>query len=127
MNILFVNPPSPDGYIYIRDTNRSGRRSRANTIWPQTSLAMLAAVFFPIFAIARFRDKGFFQRFKTPARWAATVKQLTCDSKPDDGQNDREKHKPHIGRILPVRVSSWIFRHQRDGHAQDAKQPAQKR
>lgn len=45
MNILFVNPPSPDGYVYIRDINRSGRRSRENTIWPQTSLAMLASVF----------------------------------------------------------------------------------
>ncbi len=45
MRILFVNPPSPDGYIYIRDINRSGRRSRERTIWPQTSLAMLASVF----------------------------------------------------------------------------------
>ena len=45
MNILFVNPPSPDGFIYIRDINRSGRRSRERTIWPQTSLAMLASMF----------------------------------------------------------------------------------
>lgn len=45
MNILFVNPPSPDNYIYIRDINRSGRRSKERTIWPQTSLAMLASVF----------------------------------------------------------------------------------
>lgn len=43
-DILFVNPPSPDGHIYIRDINRSGRRSRERTIWPQTSLAYLAAV-----------------------------------------------------------------------------------
>ncbi len=42
--VLFVNPPSPDGYIYIRDINRSGRRSRERTIWPQTSLAYLAAI-----------------------------------------------------------------------------------
>jgi len=45
MNILFVNPPSPDNYIYIRDINRSGRRSKERTIWPQTSLAMMASVF----------------------------------------------------------------------------------
>ena len=45
MNILFVNPPSPDNFIYIRDINRSGRRSKERTIWPQTSLAMMAAVF----------------------------------------------------------------------------------
>jgi len=42
--VLFVNPPSPDGHIYIRDMNRSGRRSRERTIWPQTSLAYLAAI-----------------------------------------------------------------------------------
>lgn len=40
---LFINPPSPDRYIYIRDVNRSGRRSREGTIWPQTSLAYIAA------------------------------------------------------------------------------------
>ncbi len=45
LRLLFVNPPSPDGNVYIRDTNRSGRLSREGTIWPQTSLAMLAAVF----------------------------------------------------------------------------------
>lgn len=43
-DVLFVNPPSPDRYVYIRDLNRSGRRSRERTIWPQTSLAYLAAV-----------------------------------------------------------------------------------
>lgn len=41
---LCINPPSPDGAVYIRDINRSGRRSRERTIWPQTSLAYLAAV-----------------------------------------------------------------------------------
>lgn len=45
MNLLFINPPSPDGYVIIRDINRSGRRSKERTIWPQTSLAMLASVF----------------------------------------------------------------------------------
>jgi anaerobic magnesium-protoporphyrin IX monomethyl ester cyclase len=44
IDALFVNPPSPDGHVYIRDINRSGRRSRERTIWPQTSLAYLAAV-----------------------------------------------------------------------------------
>ena len=44
IDVLFVNPPSPDEHVYIRDINRSGRRSRERTIWPQTSLALLAAV-----------------------------------------------------------------------------------
>ena len=45
MRILFINPPSTDGHIYFRDINRSGRRSREKTLWPQTSLAMMAAMF----------------------------------------------------------------------------------
>ena len=43
VDILFVNPPSPDGRIYIRDIDRSGRYSREDTIWPQSNLAYLAA------------------------------------------------------------------------------------
>jgi radical SAM superfamily enzyme YgiQ (UPF0313 family) len=42
--VLFVNPPSPDGHIYIRDVNRHGRRSNEMMIWPQTNLASLAAM-----------------------------------------------------------------------------------
>jgi len=45
LRLLFINPPSPDKFVYIRDINRSGRRSAERTIWPQTSLAMLASVF----------------------------------------------------------------------------------
>ncbi|NLF68186.1 MAG: radical SAM protein [Candidatus Anammoximicrobium sp.] len=43
-DILIVNPPSPDGHVYIRDVCRWGRRSRERMIWPQTSLAYLAAM-----------------------------------------------------------------------------------
>jgi radical SAM superfamily enzyme YgiQ (UPF0313 family) len=44
VDFLFVNPPSPDGSLIIRDLNRSGRTSREKIIWPQTSLALLAAM-----------------------------------------------------------------------------------
>jgi len=44
IDILLVNPPSPDGSIIIRDFNRSGRTSKERIIWPQTSLAYLAAM-----------------------------------------------------------------------------------
>lgn len=44
IRILLINPPSPDKFIYIRDTNRSGRRSVERTVWPQVSLAMIAGV-----------------------------------------------------------------------------------
>ena len=44
VDVLIVNPPSPDGYMYIRDVCRWGRKSREKMIWPQTSLAYLAAM-----------------------------------------------------------------------------------
>ncbi len=43
-DVLIVNPPSPDGHVYIRDMCRWGRKSREKMIWPQSSLAYLAAV-----------------------------------------------------------------------------------
>jgi len=45
LDVLLVNPPSPSGDPYIRDIHRVGRNSREGTIWPQTSLAQLAAMF----------------------------------------------------------------------------------
>ena len=43
-DVLIVNPPSPDGHVYIRDVCRWGRKSRERMVWPQTSLAYLAAM-----------------------------------------------------------------------------------
>lgn len=45
VDILFVNPPAPDGAIWIRSQHRVGRRSREGMVWPQVSLAQLAALF----------------------------------------------------------------------------------
>ena len=44
VDVLIVNPPSPDGHVYIRDMCRWGRKSREKMIWPQTSLAYIAAM-----------------------------------------------------------------------------------
>lgn len=43
-DVLFLNPPSPDGGVFIRDLCRVGRRSQERIIWPQTCLAQLAAM-----------------------------------------------------------------------------------
>ena len=51
VDILLVNPPSPDGGIWIRSQHRVGRRSRENMIWPQVSLAQLAALLVPDYTI----------------------------------------------------------------------------
>jgi radical SAM superfamily enzyme YgiQ (UPF0313 family) len=52
VDILFVNPPAPDGDIWIRSQHRVGRRSRENMIWGQVSLAQLAAVMYPDYSVA---------------------------------------------------------------------------
>src|SRR5919201_153916 len=51
VDVLLVNPPSPDGAIWIRTQHRVGRRSRENMIWPQVSLAQLAAMIHPEYTV----------------------------------------------------------------------------
>ncbi|MGH2457756.1 MAG: hypothetical protein ACRDIY_02685 [Chloroflexota bacterium] len=52
VDVLFVNPPSPDGGIWIRTQHRVGRRSREEMIWPQVSLAQHAAMIHPEYSVA---------------------------------------------------------------------------
>src|SRR5438552_10816117 len=47
VDVLLVNPPSPDGAIWIRTQHRVGRRSREEMVWPQCSLAQHAAMLNP--------------------------------------------------------------------------------
>jgi len=51
VEVLLVNPPTPDGGIWIRSQHRVGRRSRENMIWPQVSLAQLAALLAPDYTV----------------------------------------------------------------------------
>src|SRR5713226_1739807 len=51
VDVLLVNPPSPDGGIWIRSQRRVGRKSRENMIWPQVSLAQLAALLHPDYSV----------------------------------------------------------------------------
>jgi len=51
VDILLVNPPAPDGGIWIRSQHRVGRRSRENMIWPQVSLATMAACLHPDYRV----------------------------------------------------------------------------
>ena len=44
VDILLVNPPTPDGGYWIRTQHRVGRRTRENMVWPQVSLAQMAAL-----------------------------------------------------------------------------------
>jgi radical SAM superfamily enzyme YgiQ (UPF0313 family) len=52
VDILFVNPPTPDGGLWIRSQHRVGRRTRENMVWPQVSLAQLAAMVHPQHTVA---------------------------------------------------------------------------
>lgn len=47
VDILLVNPPTPDGGLWIRTQHRVGRRTRENMVWPQVSLAQMAAMLAP--------------------------------------------------------------------------------
>ena len=44
VDIMLVNPPTPDGQLWIRTQHRVGRRTRENMVWPQVSLAQMAAL-----------------------------------------------------------------------------------
>jgi len=52
VDVLLANPPSPDGAIWIRSQHRVGRRTRENMIWPQVSLAQMAALLHPRYKVA---------------------------------------------------------------------------
>ena len=52
VDILLVNPPTPDGDLWIRTQHRVGRRTREEMIWPQVSLAQMAALLHPAYKVA---------------------------------------------------------------------------
>ncbi|MBU0512446.1 MAG: radical SAM protein [Chloroflexi bacterium] len=52
VDVLLVNPPTPDGDLWIRTQHRVGRRTRENMIWPQVSLAQMAALLHPTYKVA---------------------------------------------------------------------------
>lgn len=51
VDVLLVNPPTPDGTIWIRSQHRVGRRSRENMVWPQVDLAQMAALLHPDYSV----------------------------------------------------------------------------
>jgi anaerobic magnesium-protoporphyrin IX monomethyl ester cyclase len=51
VDILLVNPPTPDGELWIRTQHRVGRKTRENMVWPQVSLAQMAALLHPVYKI----------------------------------------------------------------------------
>jgi radical SAM superfamily enzyme YgiQ (UPF0313 family) len=51
VDIMLVNPPTPDGALWIRTQHRVGRRTREEMVWPQVSLAQMAALLFPTYSV----------------------------------------------------------------------------
>ena len=51
VDVLLVNPPTPDGGLWIRTQHRVGRRTRENMVWPQVSLAQMAAILVPTYKV----------------------------------------------------------------------------
>ena len=52
VDIVLVNPPTPDGELWIRTQHRVGRKTRENMVWPQVSLAQMAAMLYPQHSVA---------------------------------------------------------------------------
>jgi len=89
VDILFVNPPAPDGGIWIRSQHRVGRRSREGMVWPQVSLAQLAALFPDkrvevVDAIALRMDWAAFERLLEEKRPRYYVTQVTAPTLRND-------------------------------------------
>ena len=51
VDIVLANPPTPDGGLWIRIQHRVGRRTRENMVWPQVSLAQMAALLVPDYTV----------------------------------------------------------------------------
>ena len=51
VDIVLANPPTPDGGLWIRTQHRVGRRTRENMVWPQVSLAQMAALLHPTYKV----------------------------------------------------------------------------
>src|SRR3972149_5798366 len=51
VDVLLVNPPTPDGGYWIRTQHRVGRRTRENMVWPQVSLAQMGALLHPTYKL----------------------------------------------------------------------------
>jgi anaerobic magnesium-protoporphyrin IX monomethyl ester cyclase len=89
VDILLVNPPAPDGGIWIRSQHRVGRRSREGMIWPQVSLAQMAALFPDlkvevVDAIALRMDWAAFERLLEEKRPRYYVTQVTAPTLRND-------------------------------------------
>jgi radical SAM superfamily enzyme YgiQ (UPF0313 family) len=90
VDVLLVNPPTPDGAIWIRSQHRVGRRSRENMIWPQVSLAQMAALLAPTYsvrvvdAVAERMDWPTFEQILRRERPKYYVTQLTAPTLQND-------------------------------------------
>jgi anaerobic magnesium-protoporphyrin IX monomethyl ester cyclase len=51
VDVLLVNPPSPDSELWKRSRHRVGRRTREKLVWPQVSLAQMAALLVPTYSV----------------------------------------------------------------------------
>lgn len=51
VDVMLVNPPTPDGGLWIRTQHRVGRRTRENMVWPQVSLAQMGALLHPDYSV----------------------------------------------------------------------------
>jgi hypothetical protein len=116
VDVLLVNPPTPDGGIWIRSQHRVGRRSRENMIWPQVSLAQLAALLMPEYTVEIIDANAL------RMGWAEFERMLGREtpqilSDPGDGAHPAQRHVWRVSGQIPGRQDNGLW-HPR--HADDA-------
>ncbi len=79
VDILLVNPPTPDGGLWIRTQHRVGRRTRENMVWPQVSLAQMAALLHPQYTFKIIDANAERMGWPKPSRacWTNTSRNIT--------------------------------------------------
>ena len=118
VDVLLVNPPSPDGAVWIRSQHRVGRRSRENMIWPQVSLAQLAAMVHPSYSVEIVDAIAERMSWRSSKSCCATTPRYLHH--PGDGANADQRHVRRVPGQEPRRWTMAFGTHVTPMVARDA-------
>ena len=110
VDVLLVNPPSPEARSGSGVSTASGGRSRENMIWPQVSLAQLAAMIQP-------RVLGRDRRCDRPSAWTGRSSRASAGSPsallhhPVHGANADQRHVRRLPGEEPSAPGRWRSAH----------------
>ena len=114
VDVLLVNPPTPDGGYWIRTQHRVGRRTRENMVWPQVSLAQMAALLHPTYKVKIIDANAERMSWEAFGRAGALPAQVLPDA--GDGADAGERHV-RVFSGAGARGEDDRVRHARDADA----------